>query len=95
VVTTDVERIQIRQHEIRTTNNGEEVRGIVKNISLVKTDIALVATFYNSCKENIGIRVIVLKDIEPNNIRKFHFVFKPQEGDIVKTYNLSIGDIVE
>ena len=93
--TTDVEKVQLRRHEIKTTGTGEEVSGVVKNISSVKTDAALVATFYNPKKENIGVRVIVLRDIEPNNIRQFCFLFKPQAGDVVRTYTLNTGEMVE
>ena len=94
--TADDEKIQLQRHEIRTTDAGEEeVRGIAKNISEVKTDAALVATFLDSKKGNIGTRVVILRDIEPNTIRQFDFKFKPQEGDIVGTYTLNIGDIVE
>jgi hypothetical protein len=50
--------------------------------------------FNNSENENIGVRVIILKDIEPDSIRRFHFTFKPIEGDVVKSYTLSIGDLV-
>ena len=94
--TVDAEKVQLRRHEIKTTDDGqEEVGGIVKNISGVKTDAALVATFYDSKKENIGTRVVILRDIEPGSLRQFHFMFKPIEGDIIRTYNLNIGDIVE
>jgi hypothetical protein len=94
--TADVEKVQLRRNEIRTTEAGEEeVRGVVKNISEVKTDAALVATFYDPKKENIGTKVLVLRDIEPNTIRQFDFKFKPQEGDTVRTYTLNIGEIVE
>jgi hypothetical protein len=92
----DVERVQLRRHEIRTTETGEEeVRGVVKNISQLKTDAALVATFYDPKKENIGNKVIIFRDIEPNSIKRFRFIFKPQEGDIVRTYNLNIVCDVE
>jgi len=94
MTTADVEKVQLRRHEIKTTDAGEEVRGIAKNISDVKTDTALVATFLDSKKENIGIRVIILRDIEPNNIKQFHFLFKPMEGDRVRSYTLKIGDLV-
>ncbi|MFC1875485.1 hypothetical protein ACFLY3_05010 [Chloroflexota bacterium] len=94
--TAEVEKVQLRRHEIRTTDTGEEeVRGIVKNISSVKTDVALIATFLDFKKENISIRVVILRDIEPNNTKQFHFLFKPMEGDRVGTYTLDIGDIVE
>jgi hypothetical protein len=96
MTTTDVEKVQLRRHEIRTNEAGEEeVRGVVKNISDVKTDAALVANFYDPKKENIGTRVIILRGIEPDTIRQFHFIFKPQAGDIVRTYTLNIGEIVE
>ena len=88
--TADVEKVKLCKHKIKTTNAGEEVEGAVKNIGGVKTDAALIPTFYNSKKESIGTKVIVLRDIEPNNIKQFHFLFKPQEGDVVKTYTLNI-----
>jgi uncharacterized membrane protein YphA (DoxX/SURF4 family) len=94
--TADVEKVQLRRHELRTTEAGEEeLWGIVKNISEVKTDAALVATFYDPKKENIATKVIILRDIEPNSIRQYVLKFKPQEGDIVRTYTLNIGEIVE
>jgi len=93
--TADVEKVQLRRHEIRTTETGEEeIRGIVKNISEVKTDTAVVVTFYDPKKENIGTKVLVLRDIEPNTIRQFDLKFKPQEGDRVGTYSLNVGEIV-
>jgi len=96
MTTVNDEKIQLRRHEIKTTDDGhEEVMGFVKNISEIITDTALVANLYNSKKENIGTNVIVLRDIEPGSIRKFRFTLKPQEGNIIKTYTLSIGDIVE
>ena len=95
MTTADVEKLQLRRHEIRTTDAGEEVRGIVKNISNIKTDAALIATFLDPKKENIGAKVIILRDIEPNSTKQFHLLFKPMEGDVVRTYTLNIGDIVE
>ena len=93
---TDVEKVQLRQHDKRTTDVGEEeIRGVVKNISGVKTDAALVATFFDAKKENIGNRVVILRDIEPDSIKQFSFIFKPMEGDRVRSYTLSIGDLVE
>jgi len=92
--TADVERVQLRRHESRTTETGEEeIVGIVKNISQVKTDAAVVATFYDLQKENIGTKVVVLRDIEPNTVRQYELRFKPQEGDEVMSYTLRIGEI--
>ncbi len=94
--TADVEKVQLRRHEMTTTETGEEeIVGVVKNLSQVKTDAAVVATFYDCNKENIGTKVVILRDIEPNAVRKYAFKFKPQEGDIVRTYSLNIGEIVE
>jgi hypothetical protein len=88
--TVDIEKVKIYRNDIRTTSVGEEVRGIVKNISDVKTDAALVASFYDPERENIGTKIIILRDIEPNSIKQFYFIFKPQEDDIVSTYTLNI-----
>jgi acylphosphatase len=92
--TADVERVQIRRHEVTTTEAGEEeISGIVKNISDVKTDAAVVWTFYDPKKENIGTKVVILRDMEPNAIRQYGFRFKPQEGDTVRSYNIIVGEI--
>ncbi len=90
------ERVQSRRHETRTSESGEEqVWGIVKNIGDVKTDAAVVWTFYNPGKENIGTRVVILRDIEPKTIRQYRFGFKPQEGETVRSYSITVGEIVE
>jgi hypothetical protein len=96
MTTTDVEKVQLRRHERSKTETGEEeIKGTVKNISDVKTDATLIANFYNTKKENIGTRVLALRDIEPDSIKQFNFKFKPQEGDRVVNYSLTIGEIVE
>ncbi|MFC2026541.1 hypothetical protein ACFLUX_01020 [Chloroflexota bacterium] len=95
-VTADVEKVQLRRHEIIANKAGEEeINGVFINISEVKTDAALVAAFYDPKKENIGTKVLILRDIEPHTIHKYHLIFKPQEGDIVRTYTLNVGEIVE
>jgi hypothetical protein len=87
--TADVEKVQLRRHETWTTETGEEeIKGIVKNISQVKTDAAVIATFYDANEENIGTQVVVLRDIEPNTIRQYGLSFRPQEGDVVSRYTL-------
>lgn len=95
MTTADVEKVQPRKHDIWTNENGEEqIHGIVKNISDVKTDAAVVLTFYDSNKENIGTKVVLLKSIEPNSIRQYEVTFKPQEGDTIADYGVAVGDIV-
>jgi hypothetical protein len=93
--TTDVEKVQLRRFEAKTTEAGEEVSGIVKNISAVKTDVALVATFNDRKKENIGTKVIIFRDTEPNSIKQFHFTFKLQEGDIVGSCAINVTCDIE
>jgi hypothetical protein len=94
--TTDVESVQLRRHELRTTEDGEEYAwGIVKNLSETKADAAVIWTFSNPKKENIGTRVVVLKDIEPNTIRQYEFKFKPPEGETVRNYSITVGQIAE
>jgi hypothetical protein len=92
--TTAQEKVQLRRYEIKTTDTGEEeVWGLAKNLSDVKTDAAIVATFYDVSKENIGTRVLVLKDIEPNTVRQFRVRFKPHEGDTVRSFSIALGEI--
>jgi hypothetical protein len=95
MTTTDLEKVQLRRHEMKTTDAGEEVVGIVKNISEVKTDTAIVATFFDSNKENIGTKIVILRDIEPDSIKQFRFIFKPIAGDRISSYALNIGNIIE
>lgn len=91
VIEANVEKVQLRQHQIRSTEAGkEEVTGIVKNISNSKTEAALVASFYDSKNEKIGTKVIIIKDIEPENYKQFSFNFFPTNGENIMTYNLII-----
>ncbi|MBI4789156.1 MAG: hypothetical protein HY782_19160 [Chloroflexi bacterium] len=93
--TTEFEKVQLRRQDTWTTETGEEaIHGIVRNVSAVKTDAAVVVTFYDVNKENIGTKVVLLRDIEPDMIRQYDLVFKPQEGDTVASYSFAIGDIV-
>jgi hypothetical protein len=94
--TVDVEKVLLHKHEVRITPTGdEEVRGVLNNISGAKTDVALVATFMDYEDEKIITRVISVKDIEPKRSRKFHFICKIPEGEKVRTYTLTIGEMLE
>jgi hypothetical protein len=78
------------------TNNGEdELKGTVKNIINDKTSAAVMVIFYNADNEEIGTRVVILRDIEAGAIRPFDILFKPQDGVTVKTCTFHIGDIAE
>lgn len=92
--TADAEKVQPRRHDLYTTATGEEVvEGIVKNLSRDKTDAAVIITFHDLNKETLGTKVVVLKDIEPDSIRKYEIRFKPPEGDSVASYSVAIGDV--
>ncbi len=94
--TTDEESVQLRRHELNTTADGEEhVWGIAKNIGPVKTDAAVVWTFYDPQKQELGTRVVLLRDIEPNTIRQYEFTFRPPKGNTVRTYTVTVGRIEE
>jgi hypothetical protein len=90
-ITSDIERVQVFGHSIRTNQAGEEeIIGIVKNLSDIKTDAILVATFSDINNRIIGIKAIIIRDINPDSIKKFYFKFLPQKGDKIKTYNLKV-----
>ena len=96
VVTMDVEKVQVRRHEKETTEDGEEkITGTIKNISEEKTDAALVAQYYDISEELVGLSVLPLRDVEPNETRNFEVRYRPQEEDKVAKYKLTIADIVE
>jgi hypothetical protein len=93
--TADVEKVQLRRHEVIPIETGEtEVRGIAKNISKVKTDAAVVVVFYDANNENIGTKVKVLRDIEPESTRQYDFKVRLQDGDLINNYRLVIGEVV-
>jgi hypothetical protein len=95
VVTADLEKVQVRRHERGSTEAGEEeITGTIKNISGEKTDAALVAQYYDLAQETIGTLVLPLRDIEPNETRQFRLKYKPQEGDKIAKYKLTVGEIV-
>jgi hypothetical protein len=93
-VTIDREKVQLRQNEMRTIEyNLKEVTGTIKNISEYKTDAVVIATFFNTGKEEIGKKVLKIVDIEPDSVRKFNLTFYSAENT-VKTYSLDIGEII-
>jgi hypothetical protein len=92
--TADVERVQLRRHVMNTTETGEEeIRGTVRNLSHIRTDAAVVATFFGPKKEPIGTRVLLLRDIEPDTVKQFVLKFKPQPEDEVRDYAIAVGEI--
>jgi hypothetical protein len=97
MTTTDTEKVQLRRQDLKFGVSGEaEFSGTAKNISDVKTDAAVIATFYNHQKETVGDKVLLLKNLEPGKIRTVNFRFQPQEGDIADSCNIKIvSDIAE
>jgi hypothetical protein len=94
--TADVEKVQLRKHDIWTTETGEEeIQGIVKNISAVKVGAAVVATFYDANGDSVGTKAAVLRDLEPDAIRRYELRFKPQEGDTVTSFSVAVGELAE
>jgi hypothetical protein len=97
VTTADVEKVIVHGNNMWTNGAGEEeIEGTVKNLSDTRTDAVLLASFCDDSNETIGTKAVILRDIDPDMIRKFHFTFKPQLGDKLKTCNLqAICDIDE
>ena len=93
--TADTEKVQARRHDMRTTAAGEELlHGIVKNVSQVTIDAAVLVTFFNAEKETVGTRAVILREIEPGTVREYQVTFKPQEGDVVRSFSLGVAEIV-
>ncbi len=97
MTTTETEKVQLRKQELEIEATGEAtLKGLVKNISGVKTDAALIATFNNKNKEAVGEKVLILRDIEPNTLKQFNLKFKPPAGAIIDGYSIKIiSDIAE
>jgi len=92
---TSVEKVQLRRNEVRKLGGGrEELSGILKNLSKVKTDAVLVVTYLDAKEEVIGLRALRINDIEPGAVRNFKLVFTPPEGEMVKTRNIDIGELI-
>jgi hypothetical protein len=95
-MTADVEKFQLYSHKVKILETGgEEVKGTLKNMSATRADAVLIANYTDYDNEKIGIRVIMVKDIEPNSYKDFHFIFYPPEGDKIGNYSLSIGEMLK
>ncbi len=96
LLTADFEKVQIRRRDVKVTSEGNlDIKGAVKNISGAKTDAAVVVNIFNTKNEDIGCRVILLKDIEHKALRDFQLTFTPPPGEIVDTCILkAVSEIV-
>jgi hypothetical protein len=95
LVTTDIEKIQVVQSIMKAVGSDKEVTLICKNISSEKADAAVIVKFFNENKEDVGTKVLVVKDLEPGTTRQYKLSFTPAAGDSVKTHEVTIGDLVE
>jgi hypothetical protein len=98
MTTTETEKVQIRNQDMKVNQvTGEaDFKGMVKNISDAKTDAVLLLTFLDYRKELIGDKVVIIRDIEPGQLKKFNFKYKPHDGKIVDSINFTISsDIAE
>ncbi len=98
--TADIEKVLIVNKEARTSVIGdgefrEEIRGLLRNISDVKTDATLVATFYDFKNEIIGTRIMSVDNIASGVYKRFHFIYDTPKGKQVKTFKLCVGEITE
>jgi hypothetical protein len=95
-VTADLEKVQLRRNEVKKLPGGkEELSGLVKNVSTVKTGAVLAVTFLDANEEPIGVRTLELKDIAPGTVCKFALEFECPEGLTVKKRDIDIGELVE
>jgi hypothetical protein len=95
-VTADVEKVQLRRNECKKLPDGrDEVSGLVKNVSSVKTGAVVVVNYLDANEECIGVRTLELKDIAPGTVCKFAVVFECPEGLYIKKRDIDIGELAE
>ena len=98
MTTTEMEKVQLRNQDMKIdpVTGGAALRGIVKNISDAKTDAVVLLAFNNYKKEFIGDKVVIIRDIEPGQLKKFDFKYRPYGGEIADGFNIAIvSDISE
>ena len=91
MTTTETEKVQLRHQALRVGESGEAELDIsVKNISATKTDAAVLVTFSMHDDAFIGDKVLILRDIGPEEIRRFSFKYKPHSDAIIDKYTIRI-----
>ncbi|MFZ7133474.1 MAG: FxLYD domain-containing protein [Eubacteriales bacterium] len=96
VITTDFEKIHLIKYDMIKTQNGwMEVTGIVKNISEVNINGALLIHFKDTIDKNISAQAIILRDICPGSVRNFYITFNPPEGTIVRICTIDVAEIIK
>ena len=95
-VTAELEKVQLRRNEVKRLPEGrEELSGLVKNVSSVKTDAVIVVTYLDANEEPIGVRTLKLRDIAPGTVQNFALEFTCPEGMTVKKRDIDIGELTE
>jgi len=95
-VTAELEKVQLRRNEVKRLPEGrEEVSGLVKNVSSVKSDAVVVVTYLDANEEPIGVRTLELRDIAPGTVQIFALDFTCPEGLTVKKRDIDIGELTE
>jgi hypothetical protein len=94
-VTTDYEKVQLHSHDMKPIDGAVEISGVVKNISDVKTDAAVVTLFKDVKDEKIATRVIYIRNIEPGAAKQFRFKYIAPPDESVNSYIMSVGNIAE
>jgi hypothetical protein len=96
VITTDVEKVQLLDHKVKTIETGaEEVRGILKNIGAFETDAVLIATFQDSRGEIIGTKAILVRGIGPGAFKSFYFVFDTPGEEKIRKYTFTLTGTID
>ena len=91
MTTTETEKVQLRHQALSVDATGEaELRGSVKNISAAATDAAVLVTFATHNDAFIGDKVLLLRNIESDQLKKFSFKYKPHSGLSIDKYTIRI-----
>lgn len=94
-VTTEIEKIHLLRHEIIKIEPGEErITVVLKNISNIKTDSALIVYFYDENEEIICTKILEIKGMEPRSVRNFCFISNIPGEYKVKKHIFDIGEMV-
>jgi hypothetical protein len=95
VITSAVQKIIVCGEKIKTIEGGEEVNGYLKNISNVIVDATIVAIFKDWRGEVIGTKVLFVRNIEPETVKKFQMHFNTQNGEIVRSFTIHVAEMAD
>ncbi|MDD3678167.1 MAG: FxLYD domain-containing protein [Dehalococcoidales bacterium] len=91
MTTTETEKVQLRSQTLNDLPTGEtELSGSLKNISASKTDAALLVTFATHLDEFIGDKVLIVRNIEPDQVKNFSLKYTPHSNAAIEKYTIRI-----